>query len=80
MPFNPLPNNNFFDMIELKASADDKTNVAKMTISLCDRVENTVRKEENAGYQHFLLFPQCFPKPSLSGSLKVGIVWCRDNR
>ena len=24
------------------------------------RVVNIVGKEENAGYQHFLLFPQCF--------------------
>ena len=44
-------------------------------ISLYDRVENTVGKGENAGYQHFLLFPQCFPKASSTGSLKVGIVW-----
>ena len=63
-------------MTILKAFADDKLNVAKITISLCDRVENTVGKEENAGYQHFLLFPQCFQKPSL-GFLKVGIVWQR---
>ena len=35
-------------------------------------MENIVGKGENAGYQHFLLFPQCFPKPSLE-SLKVGI-------
>ena len=39
-----------------------------MKISLYDSVENTVVKGENAGYQHFLLFPQCFPKPS---SLKL---------
>ena len=26
------------------------------------RVENIVGKGENAGYQHFLLFPQCFQK------------------
>ena len=38
-------------------------------------VENIVGKGENAGYQHFLLFPQCFQKPSDSGSLKVGILW-----
>ena len=38
-----------------------------MTISLCDRAENTVGKGENAGYQHFLLLPQCFPRPSLKG-------------
>ena len=38
------------------------------------RVENILRKGENAGFQHFLLFPQCFQKASFSGSLKVGIV------
>ena len=27
-----------------------------------DKVENIVEKGENAGYQHFLLFPQCFQK------------------
>ena len=62
-------------MTKLKACADDKLNVAEMTVSVFDSVENTVGKGENAGYQHFLLFPQSFPKPS--GSLKVGIVWSR---
>ena len=38
------------------------------------RVENIVGKGENAGYQHFLLFPQCFQKASFRESLKVGIV------
>ena len=46
-----------------------------MMISLSDRVENIVGEGKNAGHQHFLLFPQCFQKPSFSGSLKVGIVW-----
>ena len=63
------------DVTKFKAFADEKLNVAKMTISLCDRVENTVGNEENAGYQHFLLSPQCFPKPSSLGSLKVMFVW-----
>ena len=27
-----------------------------------DRTENIVGKGENAGYQHFLLFPQCFKR------------------
>ena len=40
-----------------------------------ERVENIVEKEENAGYQHFLLFPQCFRKVSFSKSLKVETVW-----
>ena len=64
--FNPLPNNKILDMTKFKAFADDKLNVAKMTkmtIFLKDRAENTGGKRENAGYQHFLLFPQCFPKP-----------------
>ena len=37
-------------------------------------VENIVGKGENAGYQHFLLFPQCFQKASISRSLNVGVV------
>ena len=64
-----------FDWSKLKALADDKLNIAKRTISLFDRVENTVGKGENASYQHFLLFPHCFEKASFSGSLKVWIVW-----
>ena len=35
-----------------------------MTIFFFDRAGNTVGKVENAGYQHFLLCPQCFPKLS----------------
>ena len=35
-----------------------------MMISVFDRVENIVGKGENAGYQHFLLFLQCFQKAS----------------
>ena len=38
-------------------------------------VENIVEKGDNIGYQHFLLFQQCFHKPSLSGLLKLVIVW-----
>ena len=62
-------------MTKFKAFADNKLNVAKVTFSYFDRVKNTAGKGENAGYQHFLLFPQCFPMPSSVGSLKVGIVW-----
>ena len=36
--------------------------------------ENLVGKGENAGYQHFLLFPQSFHKVSFPGLLKVDIV------
>ena len=56
----PLPDDKILDMTELKAFAVDKLNVDKMTFSLLDRVENKEGKGENACYQHFLLFPQCF--------------------
>ena len=48
-----------------------------LMISVFDRLENVAGKGENAGYQHFLLFPQCFQNASFLGSLKVGIVWLR---
>ena len=43
------------------------------------RVENIPGKEENAGNQHFLLFPQCFPNCSFVRSSNVVIVWQRFN-
>ena len=63
---NSSPNDRILDVTKLTAFADDKFNVAKMTISLFDRVGNTVGKGENAGHQHFV-FPHCFPKPSSLG-------------
>ena len=72
---NSLPNDKILHWSKLKAIADDKINVIEKLKCVKRWVENIVEKGENAGYQHFLLFPQCFQKPSLSGSLKVGIVW-----
>ena len=46
-------------------------------IFVFDSVENTVGKGENAGCQHFLLFPQWFQNGFYPGSLKVGIMWQR---
>ena len=60
---------------EFKAFAYHKINVIeKMKLAL-ERVENIMGKGENAGYQHFLLCPQCFQKPCFSWLLNVGIVW-----
>ena len=59
---NPLPNDKILEMTKLKAFADDKLNVAKMTISLFGRVENPMGKGENAGHQHFFPFPTGFSK------------------
>ena len=72
---NSLPNNKTLDWSKLKAIADNKINVnGKLEFDM-GRVENLVEKKENAGYQHFLLFPQCFQKASFQGTLKVVIGW-----
>ena len=77
--FNSLPKDKILDWSELKAFADEKINVTekkkKKIKFVLGWVENIVVKGENAGYQHFLLFPQCFQKTSCTGSLKDGIVW-----
>ena len=72
---NPLPNGKILDQSKLKAFADDNLNVYQKLKFALGRVENIVGKRENAGYQHFLLFPQYFQKASFLGLLKVGIMW-----
>ena len=42
-----------------------------MVIPVFDRAGNIVGKGENADYQHFLLFPQCFEMASFQGLLLV---------
>ena len=49
--------------------------ITKMIVSVFYRVENTVGKGEIASYEHFLLFPQCFQKPSFPDPSKGVIVW-----
>ena len=71
-----LPINKILEVCKLKAFADDKINVTKMTISFFDRVENKCGKGENAVYQHFSFSHRVFfLKPNSLVLLKVGIVW-----
>ena len=65
---NSLPNNKFLDWSKLKALAEDKFDLTKNMKSVFQRLKNILGKRENAGYQHFLPFPQCFQRPSFSGS------------
>ena len=53
--FNSLPSDKILDGSKFKGLADNKV-TEKLKIML-GRVENIVRKGENAGNQHFLLFP-----------------------
>ena len=62
---NPLPNNKILDHSKLKAFAYNKINLNQKLKFILWIVEKIVGREENAGYQHFLLFPQCFQKASL---------------
>ena len=65
---NSLPNDTFLNCSKFKEFADDKINVTeKLKKNVLGRVENIVGKGENAGYQHFLLFLQCFQKDSFPG-------------
>ena len=54
--FNSSPDHKILDLSKLKEVEHDRMN---------ERVENIVEKGENAGNQHFLLFPQCFQNVSL---------------
>ena len=67
-----LPNNIFLDWTKLKALVDDKINVTEKLKFVLGKVEN-IGKGENAGYQNFLHFPQCFQK-----ALFVRVVKNRD--
>ena len=55
---------NFLDWSKVKAFADYKVTVTEKLKFVLGRLENIVGKGENAGYQHFLLFPQYFQKAS----------------
>ena len=68
--FNPLPNANILDWSKLLAFADDKRNVTRKLKFVFERLENIVGEGENAGYQHFLLFPHCFQKASFFRVIK----------
>ena len=64
---NSLPNDRILDWSRLKAFTDENLNVNEKLKFGLGSVENIVGKDEKAGYQHFLLFPQCFQKASLLG-------------
>ena len=74
MFINPLPNDNFRP-VQIESNCRRKIKVDPMAKFVLDKTENIVGKEENAGYQHFLLFSLCFQKDFSLGLLKVVIVW-----
>ena len=73
LPQHLLPKNKFLDWFKLKAFTDKIPVTEKLKLVL-ERVENTVRKRENDGYQHSFPFAQCFQKASFSRLMKVRLV------
>ena len=59
---NSLPNDRISDLSKLQAFADENNYKCDTKIDILFRVENIVGKQENPGYELFLLFPQCFQK------------------
>ena len=68
-----LPMDKILHLSQFKSFSDDFISVAQMVAFFFDRIENIVRKVENACHQHFLLFSR-FQKAYFEGSLQVGIV------
>ena len=60
MFINSLPTDKFLNLSKLKAFGNDKTNVTEKLKFVCARVKIIVGKGENAGNQHFLVFPLSF--------------------
>ena len=66
-----LPNDKKLDGTKITTFADDKIKSAVVLVCCVFYTENIAGKGENAGYQHFLLFLQCFQKPLSLDSLKL---------
>ena len=54
---NSLLHSKILDLSKLNAFTEDNFKVAEVVQFCFHGVENIVGKRENAGYQHFLLFP-----------------------
>ena len=68
---NPIPLITMMDLCILNTFADNKFDVAKMIISICDSTNNVKRR--NTVYQHVLLISKSFQNTSSTGSKKVAL-------
>ena len=74
--FNSLPNDKNLDCPEVKTCADNKINVNEKLKFWFEKGRKQCGKRRKLCWLPvFLIFPQCFLKPSISGLLKVGTVW-----
>ena len=78
MNFSPFPDDKSLDWSNKNALADDKSIVTQDIKVVFHRIENTVGKEENAGYQHFLWLPAFSSFPTMFS--KVFFLHCLKSR
>ena len=71
----PLPKYKTLDQSKLKHLAENKIYLAQKLNFVWGRVGNIERKGENAGGQHFLLFPTMILNGFFLWLLEVEIVW-----
>ena len=74
-----FPKQQILDSSKLKVFADDNFKFDENSREFSKRVQNTVGKGENARYEQFLHFPQCFQKICNKKMQKQGLVWERVN-
>ena len=68
--FNCLPNDKILDLYKLKAFSDDKIKKTEKLKFVLERIENILRKGENASNQHFSSFRTMFSTDFLCGVVK----------
>ena len=71
--FKSIPNDKILDMSKWKGFADNSKYDSKIESFFGKGRKHCGEKGEYAGYQHFLLFQQCFQKASYLGLLKSGL-------
>ena len=71
----PITRRPILDSSKLKEFGDNNFKFYENGRKLSKRVENTVGTGEIAGYEQFLLFPQCFQKACFPGASKGVIMW-----
>ena len=59
---NSLPKGKILDHCKLKAFADNKLKLIKMAKIVLDKIQNSVGKEENAGYSIFFFSLNVFKR------------------
>ena len=72
---NPISHDKILDQTKLKASADYKLDVTKITSVFDTRGRKHCGKRRNCLYNQFLHFRQCFQKASFPEPSKGVLVW-----